>query len=56
MIDNLYLLTGYEGNSKFIDPEISTIARGEAMKRLLSRHVNQVGQDVAEMVSMMVIF
>ena len=26
----LYLLTGYEGNSKFIDPEIPTIARGEA--------------------------
>jgi len=23
----LYLLTGYEGNSKFIDPEIPTIPR-----------------------------
>jgi hypothetical protein len=26
----LFLLTGYEGNRKSIDPEISTIARGEA--------------------------
>ena len=24
---NLYLLTGYEGNSKFIDPSIPTIPR-----------------------------
>ena len=26
--NSLYLLTGYEGNSKSIDPEIPTIARG----------------------------
>jgi hypothetical protein len=28
-VNILYLLTGYEGNSKITDPEIPTIARGE---------------------------
>ena len=38
----LYLLTGYEGNSKFIDPEISTIARGEAKGNSWYQGVNKL--------------
>jgi hypothetical protein len=38
----LYLLTGYEGNSKLIDPEIPTIARGEAEGNSWYRGVNKL--------------
>ena len=38
----LYLLTGYEGNNKFIDPEISTIARGEAKGNSWYQGVNKL--------------
>jgi len=38
----LYLLTGYEGNSKSIDPEIPTIARGEAEVNSWYQGVNRL--------------
>jgi hypothetical protein len=38
----LFLLTGYEGNSKFIDPEIPTIARGEAEGNSWYRDFNKL--------------
>jgi hypothetical protein len=42
LTENLYLLTGYEGNSKFIDPEIPTIARDEAEGNSWHRVVNKL--------------
>ena len=40
--NSLYLLTGYEGNSKSIDPEIPTIARGEAEGNSWYQGVNRL--------------
>ena len=38
----IFLLTGYEGNSKFIDPEIPPIARGEAEGNSWYRDLNKL--------------
>jgi hypothetical protein len=40
--NNLYLLAGYEGNRKFIDPDIPTIARCEAEGNSWYQGVNKL--------------